>query len=147
MIKGENPMKKSQCLYTAGIMLLLAAFAVFAELDKEEQAKIDALAATLQLDAKQKALVAKEREKSKRVLLQLEKTWQQLHDKLRSEVRRDKPDQTAVDQITEEIGKVQGKIVALRTNSFIYLKSILTPRQAQIIEQDRLPDTAAESQK
>ena len=140
-------MKKHRNLYTATVMLLLAASAVFAGLDKEEQAKIDTLAVTLQLNAKQKALVTKDREKSKQILLQLEKKWQQLHDQLRREVRRDKPDQAAVDKITGEIGKVQGEIVALRTNSLIYLKSLLTPQQAQIIEQDRLPDTAAESEK
>jgi Spy/CpxP family protein refolding chaperone len=147
IIKGENPMKKYHRLCIASVMLLFAACAVWAELDKEEQAKVDALAATLQLNAKQKALVTKDREKSKQILLQLEKKWQQLHDQLRREVRRDKPDQGAVDKITEEIGKIQGEIVALRTNSLIYLKSLLTPQQAQIIEQDRLPDTAAESEK
>jgi len=140
-------MKKYQCMFFAGVIVLYAVGMVWAGLDKEEQAKIDALAATLQLDAKQRALVTKEREKSKQALLQLEKKWQQLHDQLRREVRRDKPDQAAVDKITEEIGKIQGEIVALRTNSLIYLKSILTPQQAQIIEQDRLPDTAVGSEK
>jgi Spy/CpxP family protein refolding chaperone len=140
-------MKKYQCMFFAGVIVLYAVGMVWAGLDKEEQAKIDALAATLQLDAKQKALVTKEREKSKQALLQLEKKWQQLHDQLRREVRRDKPDQAAVDKITEEIGKIQGEIVALRTNSLIYLKSILTPQQAQIIEQDQLPDTTAGSEK
>jgi hypothetical protein len=140
-------MKIRTRICTACIMLLLAASMVFAGLDKEEQGKIDALAATLQLDAKQKALVTKEREKSKQALLHLEKKWQQLHDKLRFEVRQSKPDQAAVDKITEEIGKIQGEIVALRANSLIYLKSLLTPQQAQIIEQERLPDTAAGSAK
>ena len=140
-------MKKHHYLCAITVMLLFAACAVFAGLDKEEQAKIDALAATLQLDAKQKALLTQEREKSKHALLLLEKKWQWLHDRLRSEVRRDKPDQTAVDKITVDIGKIQGEIVALRTNSLIYLKSLLTPQQAQIIEQDRLPDTAAGPEK
>jgi hypothetical protein len=35
----------------------------------------------------------------------------------------------------------------LRTNSLIYLKSLLTPQQAKIIQQDRLPDTTAGSEK
>ncbi len=140
-------MKNYQCILIASIMFFFTACAAWAELDKEEQGKIDALAVTLQLSAKQKAGITKEREKSKQTLMQLEKKWQRLHDQLRQEVRRDKPDQAAVDKISEEIGKIQGEIVALRTNSLIYLKSILTPQQAQIIEQGRPADTTVESGK
>jgi hypothetical protein len=117
-----------------------------AELDQDEQAKVDTLATLLQLSAKQKAAVAKEREKSKHALVQLEKKWQRLHDDLRREVRKNVPDQAAVDRISGEIGKIQGEMVALRTGSLIYLKSQLTPEQLKII-QDRPEDASAGSGK
>jgi hypothetical protein len=132
------------------IVALMFFFAVCgtvrAELDNEEQAKVDSLAAMLQLSAAQKAAIAQERERSKYALLQLEKRWQWLHDELRREVRKNEPDQTMVDKISGEIGKIQGQIVALRTNSFIYLKSQLTPQQFKIIE-DQPADASAGSKK
>ena len=117
-----------------GMLLLLVWGTLFAELDKEERVKVDALAKTLQLSAEQKTKVVKERIKSKKALLRLEKKWQELHDRLRREVRRSKPDQAKIDEITESIGKVRGEIVLLRTNSLIFLKSVLTPEQVKIIE-------------
>ena len=126
-------------------ILLVACGGARAELDSEEQAKGDTLAAMLQLNAQQKSDISKEREMSKYSLLQLEKKWQRLHDELRREVRKDSPDQAIVDKISGEIGKIQGEMVALRANSLIYLKSRLTARQLKIIE-DR-PDAPAGSEK
>ena len=127
-------------------ILLVACGGARAELDSEEQAKVDTLAAMLQLSAQQKADISKEREMSKYSLLQLEKKWQRLHDELRREVRKDRPDQAIVDKISGEIGKIQGQMVALRANSLIYLKSRLTAQQLKIIE-DRPADASAGSEK
>ena len=121
----------------SGLLLLFTVGTGFAELDKEEQAKVDALAATLRLSAKQKAAVVKERERSKKVLLRLESEWQRLHDQLRQEVRSDHPDQAKIDALAESIGTLRGEIISLRTKSLIYLKSILTPEQIRILEKDR----------
>jgi hypothetical protein len=134
-------------LFVVALMLTIVTVgSVRAELDRDEQAKIDTLAVMLKLSAKQKASVAREREKSRLVMLQLEKKWQRLHDDLRREVRKNEPDQAAVDKISEEIGRIQGEMVALRTGSLIYLKSQLTPEQLKIIE-DRPADASAGSGK
>ena len=121
----------------SGILLLMMQITVFAGLDREEQAKVDALAETLHLNAEQKASVVKEREKSKQRLLSLEKEWQQLHDHLRQEVRSDTPNQAKVDELAGSIGKIRGEIISLRTKSLIHLKSILTPEQIRILEKAR----------
>jgi Spy/CpxP family protein refolding chaperone len=112
---------------------LLGSGAVLAALDKDERAKVDTLAETLQLDKDQKGKVIKEREDSKKKLDQLEQKWQKLHDQLRGEVRKDNPDQQKVDKLTREIGSIRGEIISLRTNSLLYLKSILTKEQKQIV--------------
>ncbi len=114
--------------------LLLGAGAVLAALDKEERAKVDTLAETLKLDKDQKAKVSKERETSKQKMVKLEQIWQKLHDQLRQEVRKDKPDQKKVNQLTAEIGTLRGEIISLRTNSLLYLKSILNDEQKKIVE-------------
>ena len=116
------------------MLLLMMTGSTFAGLDKDEQAKVDALAGTLHLDARQKALVENEREKSKLTLLRLEEEWQQLHDKLRQEVRSEKPDQSKIDAIAGSIGRIRGDIISLRTRSLLYLKSILTPDQILLLE-------------
>jgi hypothetical protein len=140
-------MKTRRKILITSLMFLFSAYGgSWAALDKEEQAKVDTLAVVLQLSAKQKADVIKEREKSKHALLQLEKKWQQLHDRLRAEVRKNEPDQSVVDDISAQIGKIQGEMVALRANSLIYLKSIITPQQAKLIE-GRPTDTSVGSGK
>ncbi len=129
----------------SGVLLLLMAGEGFAELDKVEQAKVDALAETLHLSAQQKASVVKERDKSKQILSRLEEEWQQLHDRLRQEVRSDKPDQANVDEIAGSIGRIRGEIISLRTKSLIHLKSILTPEQIRMLEKDATNGGNAES--
>lgn len=117
--------------------LLLVQAPLFAELDREELAKVDQLSRVLDLTPVQRSKLTKEREKSKRNLLSLEQKWQKLHNQLRQEVRREKPDKAAIRKISNEIGKIQGEIVSLRTSSLVYLKSILTPSQITILEEGR----------
>jgi Spy/CpxP family protein refolding chaperone len=124
-------------LVPAAMGLCLLVGPALAELDIEEKAKIGLLAKTLDLTDGQRAKLTNEREKSKRKLLELEGKWQQLHNRLRQEVRKEKPDKSTIEKISADIGKVQGDIVSLRTNSLVYLKSILAPAQITIIEQGR----------
>ncbi|MCK5219072.1 hypothetical protein KAR10_06095 [bacterium] len=131
-------MKKSVCGIAVSLILLLAGTG-WAALDQEEKSKIATLAETLKLDAGQKAKLIKERQASRKALLRLEKKWQTLHDQLRREVRKDKPRREKVDHLTVAIGKLRGEIISLRTNSLLYLKSILKPEQKPIIEKGR-PD-------
>lgn len=120
--------------------LLLLQVPLFAELDREEQAKVDQLSHLLNLTSVQRSKLAKEREASKRKLLSLERKWQKLHNRLRQEVRREKPDKSAINKISNTIGKIQGEIVSLRTHSLVYLKSLLTPSQLTILEDGRKAD-------
>jgi Spy/CpxP family protein refolding chaperone len=124
-------------LMMAGMGMCLLFGPVAAILDYKEQAKIEQLSDMLDLTDVQKAKLTNEREKSKRQLLALEAKWQHLHSELRKEVRKEKPDKSAIEKISGEIGKIQGEIVALRTNSLVYLKSILTPKQTTILEAGR----------
>ncbi|MBN1594659.1 periplasmic heavy metal sensor [candidate division FCPU426 bacterium] len=139
-------MKKAVGVLTISLFLL-AAGASWALLDTEEQAKINALAETLKLDDGQKAKLALEREASKKELLRLEKKWQSLHDQLRREIRKEKPDPEQTKRLTAEIGKVRGEILDLRTNSLIYLKSILKAEQKSILEEGRPADAGAAPEK
>jgi Spy/CpxP family protein refolding chaperone len=137
-------MRDGLLIMMAGILLLMAV-ASFAELDREERRKVDELAATLQLTPKQKTAVLAERKRSRNQLMTLEKKWQKLHDRLRSEVRSEIPDQSRVDSLAEAIGKVRGEIIALRTRSLIHLKSLLTPQQIKILEGGKVNDGKAGS--
>ncbi|MCD4814548.1 hypothetical protein K8S19_12765 [bacterium] len=135
-------MKKRMIALAVGLVVLSASIGL-AKLDPEEQTKVDALVETLALNADQAAKLTQEREIGKQALLKLEKKWQKLHDQLRREVRKRKADKKEVDWITQEIGKVRGEIVALRTHSLIFLKSILDDEQLEKIEQDRPDDESA----
>lgn len=128
----------------AGVLLLMAA-ASFAELDREERRKVDELTTALQLTPKQKTAVLAERKQSKSQLMALEKKWRKLHDRLRSEVRSESPDQIRVDSLAEAIGNVRGEIIGLRTRSLIHLKSLLTPQQVKILEGGNANDGKAGS--
>ena len=129
-------MRVVSMIVVQGVLLLVLAGAVFAGLDKEEQAKVDTLAAVLDLSAQQKAAVVREREAARQTLLRLEEEWQGLHDRLRQEVRADEPDQAKIDEISASIGRIRGEIIALRTKSLVFLKSVLTPEQMKILEND-----------
>lgn len=126
-----------QCIVIAGFLLALFAGESFAKLGPYEQQKIDRLSITLSLTAAQKTKLTIEREKSAKKLNEFEQEWQRQHDLLRREVRKEKPDQAIIQKISGDIGKVQGNIVALRTNSLLYLKSILTPSQITKLEQNQ----------
>lgn len=119
-----------------GALLLLCFAAVpCAQLDKDEQAKIERLAIVLSLTPEQKKSVAGEREKSSRSLKTLERKWQRLHRELRDEVQKSRPDNNRIERISADIGTVQGEVVLLRTRSLVQVKSILSKSQRHLLEQ------------
>jgi len=131
---------KRRIIILGGIILCLFWSSAAGALDSDEQAKVDRLATVLNLTPVQKQKLSKERETSLKKLRVLERKWQGLHDRLRLEVRKDKPDRAAIDKISKEIGTIQGEIVSLRTNSLIYLKSLLTPSQITLLEKGSSTD-------
>lgn len=129
-------MPRVQCML---LMVVLFTAMVHAEIDKDDRAKVERLSRVLSLTPHQKTMVLQEREKSARALKMLEVKWQKEHGKLRAEMQKGTPDQKRLEHITAEIGKVQGKIILLRTRSLVYVTSLLSKEQRTLLEQG-VPD-------
>jgi len=117
------------------LMVVLFTPMVHAEIDKDEMAKVERLSRVLSLTPHQKTMVTQEREKSFRALKIFERKWQMLHGKLRAEMQKGTPDQKRLEKITAEIGTVQGEIILLRTRSLLFVKSLLSKEQRELLEQ------------
>lgn len=104
------------------------------ELNNEEMLKIDKMVHVLNLNGHQRKKIIRDRKKGLKKLFTLEKRWAQLHDRLQLEVRKRKPNKKEIVRLSKKIGSIEGEIVLLRTNSLVYLKSLLTDDQIDILE-------------
>ena len=94
--------------------------------------------ANLDLTADQVRQLKKERIKSQKQMIKLRAELETLQVDLRSETGKDEPNLSKVDILAGQIGELRGKMIAARTKSVIYLRSILTPEQKRKMDMMRL---------
>ena len=94
--------------------------------------------ANLDLTADQVKQLKEERIKNQKQMIKLRAELETLQVDLRSEAGKDEPNLSRIDILARQIGELRGKMIAARTKSVIYLRSILTPEQKRKMDVMRL---------
>ncbi|MCD4814642.1 periplasmic heavy metal sensor [bacterium] len=92
----------------------------------------------LNLTKEQIDLLKKEKLKKRKTMIQQHSTLELLQIDLAEEVGRDNPNMGKIEKMAKKIGDIHGQMTAERVKSIIYLRSILTDEQKQIMEVQQL---------